>query len=144
VTKVLPNPAVLDALGDVGFQRITRSQEKGLLADQMPRSKFIWTNTYTIGHWGFTGTAVRYGGVTEYGSTSYLDDDVYPAKWIFNLAANYFHDRWTFTLGADNVFDTYPQKAPEGSNFHGIFPYPSSSPFGAQGAYVYGKVAYRW
>ena len=36
------------------------------------------------------------------------------------------------------------QKAPDGSDFHGIFPYPSSSPFGAQGAYVYGKVAYRW
>ncbi|MGB3269770.1 MAG: TonB-dependent receptor [Rhodanobacter sp.] len=144
VTKVLPNPAVLDALGDVGFQRITRSQAKGLLADQMPRSKFIWTNTWKTGNWGFTGTALRYGGVTEYSSTSYLNDDIYPARWIFNLAANYYHDRWTFTLGSDNIFDTYPQKAPEGSNFHGIFPYPSSSPFGAQGAYVYGKVVYRW
>ncbi|HWU75302.1 MAG TPA: TonB-dependent receptor [Rhodanobacter sp.] len=144
VTKVLPNPAVLDALGDVGFQRITRSQEKGLLADQMPRSKFIWTNTFRTGNWGFTGTAVRYGGVTEFSSTSYLDDDIYPSKWLFNLAVNYYRDRWTFTLGSDNVFNTYPQKAPDGSNFHGIFPYPSSSPFGAQGAYVYGKVVYRW
>src|SRR3546814_8125396 len=45
VTSVRQNPEVLEALGDVGFNRITRSQTKGLLADQMPRSKFIWTNT---------------------------------------------------------------------------------------------------
>src|SRR3546814_3047782 len=103
----------------------------------MPRSKFIWTNTYKKNNWKFTGTALRYGGVTEHSSTSYLNDDIYPAKWIFNAAVDYYRDRWTFTLGADNTFDTYPQLAPEGSNFHGIFRYPSSSPFGSQGAFVY-------
>jgi iron complex outermembrane receptor protein len=144
VTGVRPNPPVLEALGDVGFNRITRSQTKGLLADQMPRSKFIWTNTYKKGNWGLTGTALRYGGVTEYSSTSADNDDIYPAKWIFNASFDYYRDRWTFTLGADNVFDTYPQKAPEGSNYHGIFRYPSSSPFGSQGAFVYGKVKYSW
>ena len=144
VTGVRPNPPVLDALGDVGFHRITRSQTKGLLADQMPRSKFIWTNTYTKDNWGFSATALRYGGVTEYSSTSAEFDDIYPAKWIFNASVDYYRDRWTFTLGADNVFDTYPQKAPEGSNYHGIFRYPSSSPFGSQGAFVYGKVKYAW
>src|SRR3546814_11604297 len=46
VTSVRPNPEVLEALGDVGFHRITRSQTKGLLADQMPRSKFNWPTTY--------------------------------------------------------------------------------------------------
>src|SRR5690606_39081881 len=126
VTGVRPNPAVLEALGDVGFNRITRSQTKGLLADQMPRSKFIWSNIYKKNNWGFTGTAIRYGGVTEYSSTDALYDDIYPAKWIFHTAIDYYRDRWTFTVGSDNIFDTYPQKAPEGSNFHGIFPYPSS------------------
>ena len=144
VTSVRPNPEVLEALGDVGFNRITRSQTKGLLADQMPRSKFIWTNTYKKNDWKFSGTALRYGGVTEYSSTSSDNDDIYPAKWIFNASVDYYRDRWTFTLGADNIFDTYPQEAPEGSNFHGIFRYPSSSPFGSQGAFVYGKVKYAW
>src|SRR3546814_7951559 len=58
VTSVRPNPEVLEALGDVGFNRITRSQTKGLLADQMPRSKFIWTNTYKKNNWKFIGTAL--------------------------------------------------------------------------------------
>jgi len=144
VTSVRPNPPVLDALGDIGFNRITRSQTRGLLADQMPRSKFIWTNTYKKDNWGITGTALRYGGVTEFSSTSAEFDDIYPAKWIFNASVDYYRDRWTFTLGADNILDTYPQEAPEGSNFHGIFRYPSSSPFGSQGAFVYGKVKYDW
>ncbi len=144
VTRVRPNPPVLDALGDIGFQRITRSQKKGLLADEMPRSKVIWTNTYNQGHWGFTFTATRYGRYTSYSSTSYIYDIVYPHKWIFNGAVDYYHDRWTFTLGMDNLFDTYPMKTPESDNFHGIFPYSSSSPFGFEGGYYYGKVAYRW
>src|SRR3546814_19885980 len=75
----------------------------------MPRSKFICTNTYKKNNWKFIGTALRYGGVTEYSSTSYLNDDIYPAKWIFNAAVDYYRDRWTFTLGADNIFDTYPR-----------------------------------
>src|SRR3546814_11461523 len=85
-----------------------------------------------------------YGGVTEYSSTSYLNVDIYPAKWVFNASVDYYRDRWAFTLRADNIFDTYPQEAPEGSNFHGIFSYPSSSPLGSQGAFVYGKVKYSW
>ncbi len=144
VVNVNPNPAILDSLGDVGFHRLDRSDIKGLLADQMPRSKIIWTNTYNRGHWGFIGTATRYGGFTSYSSTSYIYDTHYPGKWLFDVAVNYYQDRWTFTLGADNIFNTYPKESPDGDNFHGIFPYPSASPFGFEGAYVYGKVAYRW
>ncbi len=143
VTDVKPNPPVLDSLGLL-FQRLNRSAIKGLLADTAPRSKLILNETYSIGNWGFTGTLTRYGRITEYGSTSYLDDDVYPHKWLLDLAASYNHDRWTFTIGSDNVLNTYPKKTPQDADQDGAFPYSSSSPFGFQGAYVYGKIAYRW
>jgi iron complex outermembrane recepter protein len=143
VTDVKPNPPVLDSLGLL-FQRLNRSAIKGLLADTAPRSKLILNETYSVGNWGFTGTLTRYGRITEYGSTSYLDDDVYPHKWLLDLAASYNHDRWTFTIGSDNVLNTYPQKTPQDADQDGAFPYSSSSPFGFQGAYVYGKVAYHW
>lgn len=144
VRNIRPNPAVLDALGDVGFQRLNRSQIKGILADEMPRSKVVWTNTFDIGHWGFTGTATRYGTITSYSSTSYRNDIVVPDKWLLDLAVNYHWDRWRFTLGSDNVFNTYPKRLPEGFDVHGSMPYPANSPFGAVGALVYGKVAYSW
>ena len=52
----------------------------------------------------------------------------------------------TFGLGADNVFNTHPDKASAALNNdnNGTFPYSVFSPFGFNGAYVYGKVAYRW
>lgn len=144
VNNVRPNPEVLDALGDVGFNRLTRSATKGLLADSMPRAKVILTNSYDRGHWGVVGTATRYGGFTDYSATDYTLDNVYPHKWLFDVAVNYYQDRWTFTLGSDNVFNTYPKRTPDRDNTHGVFPYPSSSPFGYVGAFVYGKAAYRW
>lgn len=144
VLNVRPNPPELDALGDIGFHRLTRDQTKGLLADLMPRSKVIFTNTYTRGHWGFTGTATMYGRVTDFSSTDYTDDLIYPHKWLFDAAVHYYQDRWTFSIGSNNIFNTYPRLTPDGDNFHGIFRYSSNSPFGFQGAYWYGKVSYRW
>lgn len=143
VTDVKPNPPVLNALG-VNFQRLNRSAIKGLLADTAPRSKLILNETYSLGNWGFNGTLTRYGGITSYGSTSYLNDIVYPHKWLLDLAVSYNHDNWTFTVGGDNVLNTYPKKTPPSDDQNGAFPYSSSSPFGFQGAYVYGKVQYHW
>lgn len=143
VTDVKPNPAVLDSLGVI-FKRLNRSAIKGLLADTAPRSKLILTEQYNVGRWGVIGTLTRYGRITDYGSTSYLDDIVYPHKWLLDLAVNYSRDQWMFTIGSDNVLNTYPKRSPEDDDQNGAFPYSSSSPFGFQGAYVYGKVAYHW
>jgi len=143
VTGVRPNPAVLDSLGAI-FLRLNRSATKGLLADTAPRSKVILTETYNLGRWGVTATATRYGRITTYGSTSYLDDQVYPHKWLIDLALSYNVDNWTFTVGSDNVLNTYPAKVRQDSDQNGAFPYSSSSPFGFQGSFVYGKVQYHW
>jgi iron complex outermembrane receptor protein len=53
-------------------------------------------------------------------------------------------DKWTFTLGGNNVLDNYPDRVRVGQNTNGVFPYSQLSPFGFSGAYVYGKVTYRW
>lgn len=144
VDNIRPNPEVLNQFGDVGFQRLTRSQIKGTLADEMPRMKLIWTNTFNIGYWGFTGTLTRYGRFTRYSGSGYENDIVSPDKWIFDIAASYYHDKWNFTLGVDNLFNTYPDKYPDGHDVHGSLPYPPNTPFPAVGALVYGKVAYSW
>ena len=69
---------------------------------------------------------------------------MYPHKWLIDLAVNYSLDNWTFTVGSDNVLNTYPDKVRQNSDQNGAFPYSSSSPFGFQGAFVYGKVQYHW
>ncbi|HEY9131022.1 MAG TPA: TonB-dependent receptor [Dyella sp.] len=143
VTDVKPNPAALDALG-LNLKRIDRRDQYGLLADTTPRSKLIINEMYVLGHWSLNGTLTRYGSFVSYNSTTASLDQTFGAKWLLDLAASYNLDRWTFTLGADNVFNTYPDRVIQANDNGGSLPYSVFSPFGFNGAYVYGKVAYRW
>jgi len=143
VTDVRPNPPVLDALG-VSFRRIDRRDQYGLLADTTPRSKLIFNWLYTSGRWSLDSTLTRYGSFTSYNSTDPTLDQEFDSKWLFDLALNYSMDRWMFTVGADNVFDSYPDRVIEASDNNGAMPYSVFSPFGFNGAYVYGKIRYSW
>ena len=143
VTDIKANPAILNQLG-VNLKRIDRRDQYGLLADTTPRSKLILNEAYNVGHWGFSGTLTRYGSFVSYNSTTASLDQDFDAKWILDLAVNYNVDRWTFTVGGDNVLNTYPDKVIAANDNNGTMPYSVFSPFGFNGAYVYGKVAYRW
>ncbi len=150
VTEVKPNPAVLTDLG-VNFVRLSRQDIKGYLANSSPRSKLILSEQYDVGHWGVTGTLTRYGSYTNYVSSlaSYnvatgVVDQTFTPKWVFDLAVNYNLHDWTFTLGADDALNTYPDKNIPNNTNHGTLPYSTFSPFGYNGAYVYGKVRYSW
>jgi len=150
VTQVKPNPVVLSDLG-VNFVRLSRQDIKGYLANSSPRSKLILSEQYNVGNWGVTGTLTRYGSYTNYVSSlaSYNEatgvvDQTFTPKWIFDLAVNYNLQNWTFTLGADDALDTYPDKNIPNNTNHGTLPYSTFSPFGYNGSYVYGKVRYSW
>lgn len=109
VTDVKANPAALEALG-LNLKRIDRRDEFGLLADTTPRSKLILSGLYNVDHWSASATVTRYGKFTSYNSTNPALDQTFASKWLLDLALNYNLERWTFTLGADNVFNTYPDK----------------------------------
>jgi iron complex outermembrane receptor protein len=145
VTDVKANPAILDSLG-LDLKRIDRRDQYGLLADTTPRSKLILNGLYSVGHWSTTGTLTRYDKFTAYNSRNPALDQTYGSKWLFDLAVNYNLDRWTFSVGADNAFESYPDKssATLNNDNNGTFPYSGYSPFGFNGAYAYAKVAYRW
>ena len=145
VTDIKANPAILDSLG-LNLKRIDRRDQYGLLADTTPRSKLILNGLYNVGNWSVNGTLTRYGKFTAFNSSAPKRDERFGSKWLLDLALNYNVDSWTFSLGADNVLNTYPDKASADLNNdnNGTFPYSVFSPFGFNGAYVYGKVAYRW
>ena len=150
VTDVKPNPAVLANLG-VNFVRLNRQDIQGYLANSTPRSKLILSEQYSVGNWGVTGTLTRYGRYTNYVSSlaSYnpvtgVVDQTFTPKWILDLAVNYHLNNWMFTLGADNALDTYPDRNIANNTNNGTLPYSTFSPFGYNGAYVYGKVRYSW
>ncbi len=68
----------------------------------------------------------------------------YPARILFDMEAGHtFADRWTLTVGALNLLNTYPEEYPGAAagvgNRFGQF-----TPFGFNGGYYYTRLGYRW
>ncbi|HEY8849059.1 MAG TPA: TonB-dependent receptor, partial [Thermoanaerobaculia bacterium] len=78
------------------------------------------------------------------------DDQTYPATWLTDLEMSYRWSKYTFAVGAENLFDAFPQKnlgagTPNASvmvGSAGAFTYPTNSPFGMNGRFVYTRVGY--
>lgn len=68
-------------------------------------------------------------------------DQTFPATWLFDFEVGYdLTDSVALSVGADNVFNSYPEKdARPGQQNNGIV-YPQFSPFGFSGGYWYGRV----
>ncbi|MCF5956312.1 TonB-dependent receptor domain-containing protein, partial [Xanthomonas perforans] len=94
-------------------------------------------------HWTLALGATRYGKYSTRPADA-SNDQTFGAKWVVDASASYKIDRWTLTLGADNVLDQYPDENNFANSTSGQFPYSNLSPFGFNGAYVYGRINYRW
>ena len=113
-----------------------------LLEKGLPRDRASVGASYHLDNWRLGATASYYGSVTGNGF-----GPVYHSrgKWLTDVSANYqFSDNFNVTLGANNVFDVYPDKWDNG------FPFPElgftygweTLPFGLNGGYYYAKAAW--
>jgi len=150
VTRVDSTPPNLKTFQETLFGRVERTRiEKG-----NPRDNLFGSLNYTVGGLGLTARVQRYGQVSVAGTTATnltgTLDQTYSPKTITDLNASYTLRRYSITVGADNVFDVYPDRnvnpgdpaTTNGgiSNF-GIFPYNGISPFGFNGRFVYTKLS---
>ncbi len=98
----------------------------------------------------------------RYGEYTVLDGDrqTYGAEWLTDLNVTYaFNSGLSLSVGGNNIFDAYPDKNEIGNsrggilengpggevivNSPGVFTYSRrSAPFGFNGAYWYGRIAY--
>ena len=141
IEKIAPNPPQLTA-GNLDLQRIGRV-EQGRITVGAPRDKFLLGGSWVLDKWRFDSTATRYGNFSIFNADPTLDQ-TFGAKWNLDLAATYTIDRWDFTVGADNIFNAYPDEFIFATSNGGQLPYPRNSPFGFNGAFVYGKIGYKW
>ena len=132
--------------------------------DGQPRDKIVLSADGQLGDFGLTARTTRFGRVIAPGATAPLadplsltllgpDDIRLGAKWITDLELRYRPiEQVEFAIGANNVFDVYPDRSPfgarpasEGGGFYPInqyyLPYSGFSPFGFNGRFVYGRVA---
>lgn len=143
VTNIDDNPLQLNSLGDeyVVFAR----REVGRFEEGTPDSKWNLSAVWSFNEWQTTLRATRYGEVADI-STTAARDEYLGTKWITDLEIAYRPDAfWKLAVGANNLFDQYPQATVDNigySNFSQIFPYTPYTPYSLDGRFLYGNITY--
>ena len=149
ITAVVPNTGgttVSQTLPIFSRQRII-SFEQGT-----PRTKLVGTIDWSLDKFGVTARGSYYGDVTQPSSTGFAEDDIHTGRHtIFDLEARYqFVHNVNLAIGANNLFDTYPDAVPLTSsrgttlNSTGLVGFPYYSPFGFNGRFIYGRIGVKW
>ena len=141
IDRVAANPAALTAIDPTAlrFGRVELARfEVGA-----PRDKFLLGGVWKAGGLSLGATTTRYGEFTILNANPALDQ-TFGAKWLLDLSATYAMNGWEFTVGGDNIFDEYPDEVIFANSNSGQLIWPTQSPFGFNGRYVYGRVSYKW
>ncbi|NMM41749.1 TonB-dependent receptor plug domain-containing protein [Pseudoalteromonas arctica] len=145
VTHVKDNPPELEALGD-GYQYFARREisrfEKGTPAD-----KWNLSATWDYENIQTTLRVTRYGEVVDASSDADGDERL-KAKWLTDIEVAYRPtEQWKLALGANNLFDQYPQDTVNNvgySDFNQIFTYSGFTPYSLDGRFVYANVTFNF
>jgi len=160
-TRVSPTPSALAAFRIDSLVRETLfgRVERGRLEVGQPRDNFLTSASYDLRGLALTARTQRFGKVSAFNPVGQERlDQTFGAKWISDVSLGFRARGANITVGADNVFDVYPDQnndlgdartgtvgvtGPAGragnANF-GIFPYNQISPFGFNGRFVYTRV----
>ncbi|HEX9173981.1 MAG TPA: TonB-dependent receptor [Telluria sp.] len=140
VTKI-PTTAQLSALPGTAPSLFDRVNVLTLEQGQ-PKSKVSATANWKLGQLGVTGRVTRYGKVLSPGTTAAFDITL-EAKTLVDLEARYaLSSKLNLAVGADNVFDTYPETLPPSLNTTNNTPFSTFTPFGFSGRFVYARASY--
>ncbi|QBE63862.1 TonB-dependent receptor plug domain-containing protein [Pseudoduganella lutea] len=116
-----------------------------------PESKLVLGADWQGARWGVQARATRFGSLEDfsYDDEAGVIDGVHAqrfgAVWTLDVEAQYkLTKQLTLFVGADNVFDRYPQRVRETNNatYGGALPYNFINPIGLNGAYFYGRLRY--
>ncbi len=147
IVSIAPTPSQLTGLGAVLFDR---GEQRRFECGQ-PRDSARLMENFTQGSFGITARESRYGEFCSF-TLKPIDDQIYSARWLSDLEMSYRWSKYTFAIGAENLFDQFPDRnlgagTPSGSQqvgSAGVFLYPLNSPFGMNGRFVYTRVSYNF
>ncbi len=105
-----------------------------------PKDKFTLGMTWEMDAFSAGVRAIRYGEILVPGTTAANDTELSPKTAVDIDATWRMSDMVKFTVGADNVFDEYPDALRPGLNSTNNTPFSSTSPLGYSGRFVYARV----
>jgi iron complex outermembrane receptor protein len=112
------------------------------LEQGQPKNKITASMNWKMGAWGSTVRATRYGEVLSPGTTPAFDF-MLGAQTVVDLEMRYaLSKQMSLALGADNLFDKYPETLPPSLNTTGNTPFANFGAFGHSGRFVYARANY--
>jgi iron complex outermembrane receptor protein len=141
VTRVSATPPALTSQQSLLFDRV----EQGRIEIGQPHRTIQATLDHTFRRFTAAIHAQQFGPVGFRGSfTTDTLDQTFSAKWVTDVNASYtFMRQLRLTVGANNVFDVYPDEQIAGNSNAGIFPYSNTlTTFGFNGRFIYARFKY--
>ena len=133
-------PPQLAGLGETLFNEIERT----FVETGQPQESYNFSARYDKDPFAAVLRVNRFGEVTTTESnTDPTARQTFAAKWLADVDLSYrFADGFTLHVGANNLFDEYPDRQVARNSFNGIFVYPRrSAPFGFNGGYYYTRLS---
>jgi iron complex outermembrane receptor protein len=156
-TRITDRSAAPGALNQVPGIVLFGRLESLRIERGQPEDKVTLAADYSQNWLGTTLRANRFGRVLDPGADAFNDFQM-GAKWVVDAEVRV--KPWgglELALGANNLFDTYPDRRPTGRGVDPVtgagrnysvnnyfLPYSSFSPFGFNGRFVYGRVSYQF
>ena len=153
--KITGRVAAPGAIGQVPGIVLFGRQESLRIEKGQPLTKINLGLDYDYKWLGVTLRGNRYGKVID-GGSEVFNDVTLGAKWLTDVEVRVKPiTRVEFAVGANNLFDVYPDLTPTGravdpvtglgrnySQTRYVTPYSSFSPFGFNGRFVYARASY--
>jgi len=140
ITRVDPLPAVLANSAETGLLDVVT---RVAIEEERPDWRGTLAVDYSDGEFHALGRGSYYGRFAS-AQPGYCDDcrETYGAKALFDSEVGYRFNSMDLSIGARNIFDTYPDHPRNDyNNNFGTFPWAAASPFGYNGRYVYVRSA---
>jgi iron complex outermembrane recepter protein len=136
ITHVDPVPPILQGTPTTYTSILDLVTQVGI-EEERPDWRSTLQATYSIGRFHTLGRINYFGGFAS-AQPSFTDREEYGSKTLFDLEFGYRFDQMNLSIGARNLFDTYPdQPKAEFNNNDNTFPWAAASPFGYNGRFLY-------
>ena len=136
VTRVSETPPQLAAVSTALFDRVQRALfEKG-----QPKNSIRLTLNHVLGNLNWNVHASRFGKFTVYQTLNTgAQDQTFDEQWVTDASIGYKLRGVGITLGANNLFDTYPDTVITPLQTRAIYMFSGQSPAGFNGRFLYVK-----
>jgi iron complex outermembrane receptor protein len=136
ILRVDPLPAALEGSAEMGLlDEVTRVA----IEEERPDWRGTLTGEFSRGASHSLARASYFGRFAS-AQPGFCDEcrETYGAKTLIDAETGYRFSDVDISVGARNIFDTYPDQATQDyNNNYGVFPWAAASPFGYNGRYIY-------